>query len=763
MQTRGVKVALDATLLKKTQEERRIERETKEAEKRAEKEKKTAAATKKKAQQQEAGARIAAIEDDQVQTMSERLLLQPDIGMFETLARDDHDSNAQAVAHATSMVAPGTAPGTTRDSIRGSTRGSRGNRGSRAHGGGALGGRGAIRGGGLSPRGDHATARGGGRTARSGGQTARGGGETTSVVGHATSRHGSHGGKKGTRAGPVEELPDMHQDGIMYNDVEDNGPTDEPVGEVGIMTADTSDVDMPPGTELDTESEGGRVEVELEERDENLIEDGAAEFDDNDLDEDYMDEEEEEEYDDDDGESDHGRGKKVSKRSEPKEAKLAIRHDIVATRTTKPLPLVQPLKNAKRRAGSNEGHEQSKKRAKATLGGLDKDWKSVYGHRSAATSSSSVASVASTRTQSSEGIVGEFDVDESAEATETSRRTKLSAGGVNNPKQTVANIKLVPANVAEIDRKDRVKSTAGSVSGRRNVPSSKNLPFVHPQDKQIWENHFLPELYGWQGVVKEQFSSSSHAEFNSIVRNAWLRWFDHLPPQYQDIDGVTCERVNHPAIQSVAQAALSTYRSDLANKKALLFVEQKMNEEVIPEEDFDITECRKAWVQEQLNGMSILYEFPGDDKINTKPSGLFKSEVFSKTLAYHLYKMRDSGKYIWFGHPAGALALSAAAIKRALTIWKDGVKPKMKPEDDVGGDGEKRVKQAARNGPTSFSQAHWGGTVNHYFDNFTSKLSDVKFEEIVAYAEFYLPESSKALFRSTQEGVDENDDLVMSD
>ncbi|THU82003.1 hypothetical protein K435DRAFT_808628 [Dendrothele bispora CBS 962.96] len=476
---------------------------------------------------------------------------------------------------------------------------------------------------------------------------------------------------------------------------------------------------------------------------------GAAKFDeDNDENEDYRDEDEEYEYDDG---SDGGFAKKVSKVTkrplEPKEAKLAIRQEIIATHTIKPQQQVQPLKNVKHQAGSNITNEQSKKRVKATLGGLDKDWKTVYRHRSAATSSSSVTS---TRTQSSNRVVGEFDVEESAEVTEMSRQTKLSKVGVHNPKQAVVNVKFVPANVAEIDRKDRVKRTPGSIPGRRNVPSSKNLPFVYPQDKQIWENHFLPELYSWQGVVKEQFSSFSHSKFASVVWNAWLQWFDHLPAQYHDVDGATCKRVNHPAIQSVAQAALSTYRSDLANKKALLYVEQKMNEEVIPEEDSDTTEHRKVWVQEQLDDQTFQ---------PIQEQSFFENACLSS--------LQDAGQWeICLVQPScggigleccssvlSALSLSERMVSSPRSNLRTILTATVKSESN---------KQCATVLPALVKLIGVPGTVNHYFDKFTSKLSNSKYEEIVAYAEFYLPESSKALLRSTQEGVDENDELVMS-
>ncbi|THU89295.1 hypothetical protein K435DRAFT_802836 [Dendrothele bispora CBS 962.96] len=65
--TRGVKVNLDPSLLKKTHDEHHIEREAKKAKKQAERDKKAAFATTKRKQQKEAEGRIAAFEDKEVE------------------------------------------------------------------------------------------------------------------------------------------------------------------------------------------------------------------------------------------------------------------------------------------------------------------------------------------------------------------------------------------------------------------------------------------------------------------------------------------------------------------------------------------------------------------------------------------------------------------------------------------------------------------------------------------------------------------------
>ncbi|THU78037.1 hypothetical protein K435DRAFT_877088, partial [Dendrothele bispora CBS 962.96] len=245
MQTRGVKVALDPTLLKKN-DEWHIEREKKELEKQTEKERKTAAAVKKRAQQQEAGARIAAIEDNQVQKTGDLLMLRPDIGMSERAASDDHGRNRQVAAHSGSMTTPDTAQGAIHDGNCG-----RGGHSGGDHSGGGGGGGGGGGDGGCSGCGGGC---GGGHGGRGGGHGGRG-------DGHAAVRGRE---KRITQPAPFEKFPDASiawQDDIDNNFDLDIEPTnsDKPIGEynigqVSVMTADMYETDIPPTTELDTDS-----------------------------------------------------------------------------------------------------------------------------------------------------------------------------------------------------------------------------------------------------------------------------------------------------------------------------------------------------------------------------------------------------------------------------------------------------------------------------------------------------------------------------
>ncbi|KAK7441179.1 hypothetical protein VKT23_016660 [Stygiomarasmius scandens] len=657
MKTRGAKVNIDPSLLSKTQVERRIEREAKNAEKEASKKKKAEAAMMKKEQRREAEERIAAAEDAQAQKRVSMFSVRPDI-----------------TANLTATVT--TAHGATR-----------GHGGARSHGVAATAtvpAAPAIRG--------KASGRGGGR-------------------GRVRGR-GRGGIVPGPNGNAVDAGEEERQVSPVYGNVEITVANEEHVSLGSNVDSSEdgaavfSDVEIPPVTDLDTESEGPvEGDVTMDDGEGDIDESSAMLF------EDYSDNDgeycgDEEDYEEEEEEMEiEAEAKPKKKQPKSKADPRALREDITAARAVKPIPLVQPLKNAPaKRRGSAVESQPLKKRPKAKLGGLDDDWKQVYGSMKPTVSSSSVVS---TGAESSDVLIttGQFDRDESPEALQGSRQAKEISSANSN------GIVLAKANVAEIDKKDREKT-----KGFRTVTSSKDLP---------------------------------SPDFDKTLEAVWNRWFSHLPPNYQDEHGAIKKRVDHPAIRKVAISALSSYRSDLA-KKALAYVEEKMFYDL--SEDADVEEV-KSWVEGELLGMAILYEFPGETP--NQHRGLFKSKVVSQTLAWHLIKIRDSPRHQYYGYPVGTLALVAAAIKRALNVWKEGYK--LLPEKS-----ESDIKQAARNGPHSFSQTNWGGTVRHYYDLYTSKLAESKLDEIAGRAEEYLPEKIKQLHQPAV-GIDENDILQLSD
>ncbi|KAK7457820.1 hypothetical protein VKT23_010163 [Stygiomarasmius scandens] len=308
MQTRGVKVNIDPSLKKKTQQERHEEREQKVAEAQAEKERKATQVAAQHKRRQEAQARIAAIEDLQVENTSNLLALRPD-QVEDSAATSAHSGAARG---GRGGAAHGGRGGTARGGRGGATRGGRGGAARGGRGGAARGGRGGA------SRGDY------------------------------SGRGGGHGGDESR--GSVD-----HHD-ITTDEVAEAEDTLLQVANDDDAAAVNSDIEMPPVTEVDTESEGA-IDVSTDQPDEADPESiGSAIVEFSEDDDDYV---EEGEAEDDDEEQPEPRKRQLK----TKEDRQSIRQGITSARMVKPKPPVQPLTTApgKRRA-SGTNNEQSKKR-----------------------------------------------------------------------------------------------------------------------------------------------------------------------------------------------------------------------------------------------------------------------------------------------------------------------------------------------------------------------------------------------------------------
>ncbi|KDQ05942.1 hypothetical protein BOTBODRAFT_182064 [Botryobasidium botryosum FD-172 SS1] len=92
--------------------------------------------------------------------------------------------------------------------------------------------------------------------------------------------------------------------------------------------------------------------------------------------------------------------------------------------------------------------------------------------------------------------------------------------------------------------------------------------------------------------------------------------------------------------------------------------------------------------------------------------GPFCSEIVLKTLAHHLEATTASATD--HGVPRGALALSTAAVQRALTAWKTGVWAQ----------------------PTHFSKAYWGELTGEYAED-VAELDDGQWADIIKGARVF--------------------------
>ncbi|KAE9384429.1 hypothetical protein BT96DRAFT_1008080 [Gymnopus androsaceus JB14] len=109
----------------------------------------------------------------------------------------------------------------------------------------------------------------------------------------------------------------------------------------------------------------------------------------------------------------------------------------------------------------------------------------------------------------------------------------------------------------------------------------------------------------------------------------------------------------------------------------------------------------------------------------SQSSGRFRGTLIAKTFAFHLTWALSSCTNS--GYPCGALALSTAAVERALTICQTGEPPKRK---------------TARNSDESFSEERAPNVAK--FFRLAEELKPAKWDEVCSAAEIHLLTIPKA-------------------
>ncbi|PBK80945.1 hypothetical protein ARMGADRAFT_1039641 [Armillaria gallica] len=376
--------------------------------------------------------------------------------------------------------------------------------------------------------------------------------------------------------------------------------------------------------------------------------------------------------------------------AERKEERLDVCRAVIAERNAVPKvsqievkPAAIPTKKCKEPASTisdpDPSNVESQKCSKTEVGGLAKDWRSVLASKSSALSGGDTM-------------------------TATMPSVKREPGG---KKKSSTEAKKIPAvvlqdeDVQEIDVKD------------------------HGNSKKLnWKNRDLPfEDFATSATISEPFGVTNHSEFKSTIQDLWKKIFSYLPPKCAD-SSIWAE---HPAIYSVAAAAVRTYQSDIG-KEALKVMERNWEREEM--KGYTTEEERSAWVKQQLNGSWFLYKAP--------------QEKVTVNAPYH------------YGNPVAGLAVAGSAVKRALTMWKEGSKTQGGTETN------------SRNNENSFKDDPWGTVANKYHSHLAG-YDDDKWREIILDSAKYLNAKKNKLILgrglssvSSDGIVDGDDDITQS-
>ncbi|KAJ3782942.1 hypothetical protein GGU10DRAFT_406573 [Lentinula aff. detonsa] len=394
--------------------------------------------------------------------------------------------------------------------------------------------------------------------------------------------------------------------------------------------------------------------------------------------------------------------KKMTALDAKKVQRTAIRDGVTSMRVEAPvasIDVIQPGFNIKKRV-SNSNETNIAKRAKPELGGLRMDYRKLTTRKpktflaQATTSSEGQANLSEPDYST---IPGEFDNEEQPEAVAAARalKQKNNSEGKKPHVGEMAGVSLVPADVSAIDTKERHGNIQRAPAKRQNVTKA-NLPLTTAAALRKWDTEFMPTIVDFVGAQEFQFGMSNNVEFKFFIKSTWVMVYPLAKEQKDD-----------PAIATLVHNQIRTYRSEIG-KKAMSVVAQRLN--AIKNN----VEERVAWVEAQLSNDCWAYSSPGHTRATS--AGAMRGPMILETFASHCELARTFKAKSTSGFPAGALALSAAAVLRALrahTPGYDSIKHARQLEDiERKKEGKSRV---SRNTKDSFGDEPWSEFVSFYF------------------------------------------------
>ncbi|EIW77687.1 hypothetical protein CONPUDRAFT_156873 [Coniophora puteana RWD-64-598 SS2] len=315
------------------------------------------------------------------------------------------------------------------------------------------------------------------------------------------------------------------------------------------------------------------------------------------------------------------------------------------------------------------------------------------------------------RTDDAPDIGGKFDEDESEAAlarARASKASKVSQGATadrsanageslkpNSRSTAQMGLVITAVNADTAIEKVITGTSAGTPGG--DPPGGgrsmyADLPFVNEEGfKRRWEV-VIRRTCNWAGTVDDPWGTNTHPDLSHTIQAAWAAAFaDHPRPDVRifNTDG-------NQVILKLVTDSLNTWRSEFG-KRAIKLLHNFFQSSLTHK---DLQDKRAKWV-------SLMSASPGDPRppfLYAAPhdrTGAWRSPLVLQTFALHIRRAAVPtawGAAAASGHgdkphaqaaedrlppfPVGALALSAAAVERALFVFKDGDNAKEKRGSD---------------------------------------------------------------------------------
>ncbi|KAH7902950.1 hypothetical protein BJ138DRAFT_1120906 [Hygrophoropsis aurantiaca] len=242
-------------------------------------------------------------------------------------------------------------------------------------------------------------------------------------------------------------------------------------------------------------------------------------------------------------------------------------------------------------------------------------------------------------------------------------------------------------------------------------------------------------MLDWAGTVDDPFGTNEHPELAKRLQDLWDMLFSHLPLDISE----------YPAIKKLATDRLNDWRSQFG-KNAISRLDKFFKDSAYRNNP----EARAEYVQSQLpqlmKGKTVV-PFLYADSVKLLKS--WQSAILLDIFAWHVKRISDSFQV--FGQPSGALAMSAAAFQRALTLYKTGNSEKDEKDPDVKG---------KRKPGIDFDNV-WGLSAQK-FAKFTTNLPETKWDCILDDVDS-INLSARTASRHEEETVEDTFDIPLSD
>ncbi|KAH9019475.1 hypothetical protein EDB84DRAFT_1566053 [Lactarius hengduanensis] len=287
-------------------------------------------------------------------------------------------------------------------------------------------------------------------------------------------------------------------------------------------------------------------------------------------------------------------------------------------------------------------------------------------------------------------------------ASYTSNRTTSVVGPV---------VKKKDINTAGLTRGPVVKSEGNELSKPYRLLKASDIPITGEHENAQWDR-IVRGVLDWAGTLPDTFGTNEHPDLLDTVQALWDKC---LPERTENV------RVN-PAIKKVVSRAASYMTtatdSPSARRQVAVINDFIKHDATLRRDSAEVATFVRGllpYPNERPVAFPLIYSNPKASK------GSWLAPLLLQVFAVHLRRVTKAPTN--FGFPAGALALSTAALERGLTLFKTGVNV--------------RDEKAANNAGRAFDNNPWGTIACQYAQS-TCDLSERKWGQVIGAASIYL-------------------------